>query len=229
MQRYRIFVVEDDAAIRKGLCDALRVSGYDVLVAKDVPEAQKLIHAEEFDLALLDVVLPGGTGFELLKEIRTERSVTPVMMLTARGSEDDKVYGLKSGADDYVVKPFSIVELLARIEAVLRRSPERPRAVERVLLPNGYLDFKLRELVVGENRVVLTTREFELARHLAMNAGRIISREEILSRVWKMDPRMVETRTTDVTMARLREKMGTENAGMIKTLRGQGYVWGDVL
>ena len=146
-------------------------------------------------------------------------------MLTAKGAEADKVRGLKLGADDYVVKPFSLLEVLARIEAVLRRSPERPRTLDRVGLPEGYLDFPTRSLVLGEERIVLTTKEFDLARHLAANAGRIITREEILTRVWKMDPRLVETRSIDTTIARLREKMGKRNAAVIRTLRGQGYVW----
>ena len=201
--------------------------GYDVLSARDGYEAMEMIHAEEYDLALLDVVLPGANGFELLKRIREDRSTVPVLMLTAKGAEADKVKGLKLGADDYVVKPFSLLEVLARIEAVLRRSPERPSAVNRVMLPEGHLDFAARALVLGEERVVLTTKEFDLARHLAANAGRIITREEILARVWKMDPRLVETRSIDTTIARLREKMGKRNSAVIRTLRGRGYVWED--
>ena len=200
MHRYRILVVEDDHAIRNGLADALAVSGYDVLSARDGYEAMEMIHAEEYDLALLDVVLPGANGFELLKRIREDRSTVPVLMLTAKGAEADKVKGLKLGADDYVVKPFSLLEVLARIEAVLRRSPERPSAVNRVMLPEGHLDFAARALVLGE---------------------------EILARVWKMDPRLVETRSIDTTIARLREKMGKRNAAVIRTLRGRGYVWED--
>lgn len=227
MHRYRILVVEDDHAIRNGLTDALTVSGYDVLSAKDGYEALEMIHAEDYDLALLDVVLPGVNGFELLRRVREDRATVPVLMLTAKGAEADKVKGLKLGADDYVVKPFSLLEVLARIEAVLRRSPERPSAVTRVILPEGYLDFTGRTLVFGDGQVVLTTKEFDLARHLAVNAGRIITREEILTRVWKMDPRLVETRSIDTTIARLREKMGKRNAGVIRTLRGHGYVWED--
>ncbi len=227
MHRYRILVIEDDHAIRNGLVDALVMSGYDVLSAKDGYEALEVIHAEEYDLALLDVVLPGANGFDLLRRFREERANVPGLMLTAKGAEADKVNGRKLGADDYVVKPFSLLEVLARIEAVLRRSPERPCNVNRVMLPEGHLDFSARALVMGDERVVLTTKEFDLARHLAANAGRIITREEILARVWKMDPRLVETRSIDTTIARLREKMGKRNAAVIRTLRGQGYVWED--
>lgn len=229
MHRYRILVVEDDHAIRNGLADALTVSGYDVLTAADGHEAGRVLHAEDYDLALLDVVLPGANGFDLLRRIRDDRPTVPVLMLTAKGAEADRVRGLKLGADDYIVKPFSLLEVLARIEAVLRRSPERPRLVDRVALPEGYLDFVGRELVLEEGRVVLTTREFEMVRHLATNAGRVISREEMLTRVWKMDPRMVETRSIDTTLARLREKMGRRNAAVIRTLKGQGYIWEDLV
>lgn len=187
MHRYRILVVEDDHAIRNGLADALAVSGYDVLSARDGYEAMEMIHAEEYDLALLDVVLPGANGFELLKRIREDRSTVPVLMLTAKGAEADKVKGLKLGADDYVVKPFSLLEVLARIEAVLRRSPERPSAVNRVMLPEGHLGFAAAP-GSGGGAGGADHKEFDLARHLAANAGRIITREEILARVWKMDP-----------------------------------------
>ncbi|MEI3558112.1 MAG: response regulator [Akkermansia muciniphila] len=159
MHRYCILVIEDDHAIRNGLVDALSMSGYDVLSAKDGYEALEVIHAEEYDLVLLDVVLPGANGFELLKRIREDRATVPVLMLTAKGAEADKVKGLKLGADDYVVKPFSLLEVLARIEAVLRRSPERPSAVSRVMLPEGHLDFSTRALVLGNERVALTTKE----------------------------------------------------------------------
>ncbi|MFR1320992.1 MAG: response regulator transcription factor [Akkermansia sp.] len=159
MHRYRILVVEDDHAIRNGLTDALTVSGYDVLPVKDGYDALNVIHAEDYDLALLDVVLPGASGFDLLRLIREDRATVPILMLTAKGAEADKVRGLKLGADDYVVKPFSLLEVLARIEAVLRRSPERPRTLDRAGLPEGYLDFPSRSLVLGEERIVLTTKE----------------------------------------------------------------------
>lgn len=225
MHRYRILVVEDDHAIRNGMADALTVSGYDVLTAADGYEAMTVIHAEDYDLAMLDVVLPGVSGFDLLRRIREDRPTVPILMLTAKGAESDRVKGLKLGADDYVVKPFSLLEVLARIEAVLRRSPERPRMLDKVRLPEGCLDFVNRVLIFEAGQVELTTKEFDLARHLATNAGRIITREEILTRVWKMDPRLVETRSIDTTIARLREKMGSRNAAVIRTLRGHGYIW----
>lgn len=229
MNRYRILVVEDDAPIRTGMVDALTASGYDVIEAGDGLEGKSLAQSADYDLALLDVVLPGSDGFSILRTIRSEHPVTPVIMLTAKGDENDRVKGLKLGADDYVVKPFSIRELLARIEAVLRRSPERPRVIENIALDEGSLCEKKRIVIFPDGREEsLTNKEYELLRHLATHAGRIVSRDEILTRVWKMDPRLVETRSIDTTLARLREKLGARNASRIQTLRGRGYVWGDL-
>lgn len=228
MNPYKILVVEDDAAIRTGMVDALSVSGYHVIEAKDGYSGQKLAQAEEYDLALLDVVLPGPDGFTILRGIRSDRPTVPVIMLTAKGEENDRVRGLKLGADDYVVKPFSVKELLARIEAVLRRSPERPQVLYKIDLPVGVLDLEKRIILFPDGREEhLTNKEYDLVKHLSTHPGRIVSKDEILTRIWKMDPRMVETRSVDTTLARLREKMGSENAEMIRTLRGRGYTWGD--
>lgn len=225
-EKYRILVVEDDEPIRRGITDSLTISGYDVIESGDGDKALRLIISEEFDMALLDVVLPGTDGLSLLKEIRKERPSTPVLMLTAKGSEADRIRGLKLGADDYIVKPFSILEMLARIEAVLRRSPERPQYQPDVALPNGTLDLKNRKIIFADSREEsLTSKEYELIRHLATHQGRIISKEEILTRVWKLDPRAVDTRSIDTTLARLREKLGPDNAEAIVTLRGRGYTW----
>lgn len=224
--RYRILVVEDDDPIRQGLVDSLTMSGYDVIETGDGTKALKYIVTGEFDMALLDVVLPGTDGFSLLKAIREERPTTPVLMLTAKGSETDRIRGLKSGADDYIVKPFSILEVLARIEAVLRRSPERPVFEPEIALPCGVLNLKDRQIIFPDGSVEeLTTKEFELVRHLATHRDRVISKDEILTRVWKMDPRAVDTRSIDTTLARLRDKMGPENAETIRTYRGRGYAW----
>lgn len=222
---YSILVVEDNEFIREGLEDALTMSGYVVLSAKDGREASCLIREEVFDLALLDVVLPERDGVSLLKQIRAESPTVPVIMVTAKGEEKDKVYCFKLGADDYVVKPFGIPELMARIEAVLRRSPERPRILRRFELNEGYVDSETRMVILKDRTISLTPKEYELIRHLASHSGRIVSREEILTRVWKMDPKLVETRSIDTTLAHLREKLGKANAGMIKTLREQGYRW----
>lgn len=229
MNRYRILVVEDDAPIRVGMVDTLTASGYEVIAAADGLEGKALALSEEYDLALLDVVLPGSDGFSILKAIRGDRSALPVIMLTAKGEESDRVQGLKLGADDYVVKPFSIRELLARIEAVLRRSPERPRVLVGIELPEGRICRKQRLVVFSDGREEsLTNKEFELLEHLASRAGRLVSREEIMTRVWKMDARLMESRSIDTTLAHLREKLGKVNGEMIRTYRGRGYVWGDL-
>ena len=126
MSRRTVLVVEDDAAIRRGLVDSLEFAGYETHVCCDGHEARRALLGLECDLVLLDVMLPGPDGFELLSEVRDSRPTLPVILVTARGAEEDRVRGLREGADDYVVKPFSSTELLARVEAVLRRSPERP-------------------------------------------------------------------------------------------------------
>lgn len=202
------------------------VEGYDVLETGDGLQALKYAVAEEYDLALLDVALPGADGWQILKTIKKERPSTPVMMLTAKGSEKERVYGLKSGSDDYIVKPFSILELLARIEAVLRRTPDRPQYNPEVLLPEGVLDLKNRLIIFADGREEsLTVKEYGLIKHLATHPGRVITRDEILSRVWKMDAKYIDTRSVEVTLNRLREKLGESNAAAIRTLRGRGYTW----
>src|SRR5262245_29856601 len=141
-----------------------------------------------FDLLLLDLILPGPSGFDILKAAREARPTLPIIILTARGEEADRVNGLRLGADDYVVKPFSVREVLARVEAVLRRSPERPNQVNKVTLRNGVADLARREVRYQDGkRFELSEREAELLRYLAANAGRAISRDEILSRVWRLN------------------------------------------
>ncbi len=228
MQTKRILVIEDDSAIRNGLVDALEFSGYEVLQAAEGTEGLKLALRATYDLLLLDLILPGPSGFDILQAVRQNRAVLPVIILTARGEEDDRVRGLRLGADDYVVKPFSIRELLARVEAVLRRSPERPEPVCRIAFPDGVADL-LRCEVRYENgkRAELSTREVELLRYLASNAGRAISREEILQRVWRLDPKRLETRTIDMHIASLRDKLRDNSAEpkVLLTVRGKGYMF----
>lgn len=226
IEHYRILVVEDDDLIRRGICDSLTVEGYEVIQTGDGARAVDFVTSTEFDLALLDVVVPHADGWEILSKIKQERPSTPVIMLTAKGSEKERVRGLKSGADDYLVKPFSLLELLARIEAVLRRSPDRPQYEPVLALPHGKLDLKNWVILFPDGRQEhLTVKEHGLIRHLAAHPDRTITRDEILARVWKMDPKLVDTRSVEVTMNRLREKLGPENADAIQTLRGRGYMW----
>jgi DNA-binding response OmpR family regulator len=224
----RILVVEDDKAIRQGVVDAAEFAGYDVLQAPDGHEGMRMAVRTGYDVLLLDLVLPGPGGLEILAEVRTCRPTVPVIVLTARGEENDRVKGLQLGADDYVVKPFSVKELLARVEAVLRRSPERASDVKRITFPGGSVNMDRHELQFDDGETTaLSDREMELLRYLAGNAGRAISREELLRRVWRIDPDKIETRTIDMHIARLREKLRDDPSGpdVLKTVRGKGYMF----
>ncbi|HEY3243249.1 MAG TPA: response regulator transcription factor [Phycisphaerae bacterium] len=223
-----MLVIEDDAAIRQGIVDALRFEGYEPCEAADGQRGREMAIEIACDLVLLDLVLPGGDGLSILREVREVRPTLPVIILTARGDESDRVTGLKLGADDYVVKPFSVRELLARISAVLRRSPERPTDVQHVNIPNGVADLARREVRFDDGgRHELSEREAELLRYLSSNAGRALSREEILARVWRLDPQGVETRTIDMHVARLREKLRDDatTPRTLLTVRGKGYMF----
>jgi DNA-binding response OmpR family regulator len=227
MQKTRILVVEDDPAIRRGIVDALQFEGYETFEAKDGISGLELGITVDCHLILLDLVLPGRDGLEILREVRATRPLLPVIILTARGEEEDRVGGLRLGADDYVVKPFSVKELVARIDAVLRRSPERPTDVLKVDFPGGSADLARREVAFDDGeRSALSERECEILRYLASNRGRAVSRDEILSRVWRVNPRGLETRTIDMHVARLREKLRDDPATprVIQTVRGKGYV-----
>jgi len=228
MAKRRILVVEDDKAIRQGIVDALAFDGYDVLEAKDGQEGTRMALRFDYDLLLLDLILPKGDGLEILEAVRAGRPTQPVIILTARGEEQDRIKGLELGADDYVVKPFSVKELLARIQAVLRRSPERPTDVTMVEFDGGSADLTKGEVTFADgSQSELSVREGELLRYLASSAGRVISRDELLSRVWRLTPGRVDTRTIDVHVARLREKLRDDPAQprLIRTVRGKGYLF----
>lgn len=221
-----ILVIEDDAAIRRGVLDALKFAGHTTLEAPDGDKGMKLALSAHFDLLLLDLVLPHASGFDILKALRRERPGTPVIILSARGEENDRVRGLKLGADDYVVKPFSVRELLARVEAVLRRAPERQPVAETLTLDGATIDFgaSVASFQNGE-RTELSEREREVLRYLALNRGRPVSREELLQRVWKIEGRVMETRTVDMHVANLRSKLrdDADAPRLIVTVRGKGY------
>ena len=228
MPRATVLVVEDDASIRRGIVDALKFEGYAALEAATGTAGLDLALTAECDLVLLDLVLPGKDGLEILRETRRARPTLPVIILTARGEERDRVAGLKLGADDYVVKPFSVRELLARAKAVLRRSPERPGDVPEVKFPGGVADLERREVRMEDgNRGELSEKETELLRYLATNSGRAISRDEILQRVWRINPTGVESRTIDMHIARLREKLRDDGDAprIVLTVRGKGYMF----
>ena len=228
MAKRTILVVEDEPAIRRGIVDALRVRYYHVVEAADGNAAADLACTVDCDLVLLDLMLPGKSGLDVLKQVRDVRPALPVIILTALGDESDRVAGLRLGADDYIVKPFSVRELLARIEAVLRRSPERPTDLPGFDLPGGRADLLRREVRFHDGeRFELSQREAELLRYLARNPGRAVARDEILARVWGIDPAHVETRTIDMHVARLREKLRDDpaNPAVLLTVRGKGYMF----
>ncbi len=226
--RKPVLVVEDDAAIRAGIVDALEMSGFDPLQAATAAEARELALSCECQLILLDLVLPGGDGLDILAEVNRARPTLPVIIMTARGDERDRIRGLKLGADDYVVKPFSVNELLARIEAVLRRAMPGKRINGTIALPHGMIDLEQGEIRFGDgDSHTLSDRESELVYYLAQHADRAVSRDEILERVWRIDPAGLVTRTIDMHIARLRQKLRDDpNApAILKTVRGKGYMW----
>jgi DNA-binding response OmpR family regulator len=194
----------------------------------DGPSARATLLGAELDLVLLDVVLPGLDGIEFLPELRRARPTLPVILVTARGAEHDRVRGLERGADDYVVKPFSSSELLARVQAVLRRSAERPQDVARLVVPGGEVLLERREVrLSGQAARQLTEREAEVLAYLARSPGRALSRAELLRHVWGLDPRGIDTRTVDMAVARLREKLGEpREPRVVVTVRGKGYMLG---
>ena len=225
-----ILVAEDDAAIRRVLADSLTGAGYEVRTAPDGRTALELLLSTPVDLALLDVNMPEISGFKLLRMMQKECPGIPSIILTACGDEQDRVKGLQLGADDYVVKPFSIAELLARVAAVLRRSPGRQLAVAQVLrFPGGELDGESRHARFDDGTPIpLTEKEFELFRYFLTHPDRVIPQEELLVRVWGSSSRAAQTRTVAVTLTRLREKLGPIPSACIETIRGRGYRWNNV-
>lgn len=227
MSRGTVLVVEDDPAIRRGLVDSLSFAGYSVLERPDGEAGLETALSAEIDLVLLDVLMPKMDGFEVLSMIRRARPTLPVIMVTAKGAETDCVHGLETGADDYVVKPFSAKELLARVEAVLRRSAERPTTVGTLDVAGRSINLERREVTLGDgNTRLLSEKEAELLSYLAGAPGRAVTREELLRSVWGLDPRGLSTRTVDMHVARLREKLGDDpsDAKVIVTVRSKGYM-----
>jgi DNA-binding response OmpR family regulator len=229
-----VVVIEDEWPIRRGVVDALRATGYKVTEAADGAKGLEEAVRLGVDLVLLDLLLPQRDGLAVLAELRKVRPTLPVIILTARGSEDDRVHGLKMGADDYVVKPFSARELLARVEAVLRRSVDRPAVVRRARLGRGLIDFDRREVRWSDTeRCDLSETEAAILSYLVAHHGRAVSREELLTRVWGIGGRGLETRTIDMHIVRLRAKLrdpsGRATPEAIVTVRAQGYVAGQEL
>ena len=221
----RLMIVEDDEPLIELLRYNFEAAGYAVETVRHGDEAEARLRESVPDLLILDWMLPGLSGIELCRRLRQKPGTQslPLIMLTARSEEADRVRGFETGADDYVVKPFGPKELLARVEAVLRRSAERPRAAGPVELRGMTVDFERREARFADGRRAdLPEREADLLRYLAANPGRAVSREELLSRVWGIDAANLETRAVDMLVARLRERLG--DPGAVLTVRGKGYM-----
>ena len=232
MAEYKILVVDDEEPIAKILDFNLRKEGYDVIVANDGEKAVEVAFSEDPDLILLDLMLPKKDGMEVCREVRAQKNI-PIIMLTAKNSEIDKVLGLEFGADDYVTKPFSTRELMARVKVNLRRVAKQTEVVEEkntsevvikdiVIYPEAYIIKKNGE------EVDLTRREFDLFYYLAQHRGQVLTRENLLQTVWGYDY-FGDVRTVDVTVRRLREKVETDSSQpeYIMTRRGVGYFIGE--
>jgi two-component system response regulator RegX3 len=222
-QKARLLIVEDEAAIRSGLVDVFVYHGYEVETAEHGDDGLRLALGGNFDLILLDVMLPGIDGFEICNRIRQQDRRQPVIMLTAKSSDEDIVQGLTLGADDYVAKPFSVTQLVLRVQAVLRRAGVGEAAVREIRLNNGMV-IDTENLSAGDT--VFTRREMDLLQYLCRQSDRPVAREELLARVWGYANHMeIETRTVDIHIAKLRRKIETDpaNPEVIVTVRGAGY------
>jgi len=222
-----ILIVEDEIVLRDGLVDLLTGAGHAVTGAGDGVAAVKRGLADELDLVLLDVMLPKLDGMEVCRRLRQARPDLPILMLTAKGSEDDKVRGLKCGADDYITKPFGARELLARVETVARRLKAAPGTAEIVAADGCAFDLGRLEARRGRQAIALTPREAGIVRWLFRHRVRAVSREELLEQLWGLRS-TTETRTVDMTISNLRQKIERDPATprIIVSVKGVGYEWG---
>ena len=225
-RQIRILVVEDEEAIRAGLIDVLVFHGYDVDGAATGPDGLEKALTGKFDLVLLDIMLPGIDGYEICDRIRTEDRHQAVIMLTAKTSDEEIIQGLKLGADDYVAKPFSIQQLVLRIEAVLRRSQVGAEMARTIRIGEIEIDTDNFFGVKDGNEIAFTKREIEVLSYLAQNSDRPVSREELLAKVWGYARNLdIETRTVDIHIAKLRRKIEADSKApeLLITVRGAGY------
>ncbi len=219
----RILVVEDDPAILRGLTDNLRYESHEVLTATDGEAGYDLIRERTPDLVILDLMLPKMSGDELCRRVRAEGVSTPILMLTARGEEKDRVHGLDLGADDYVTKPFSVPELLARVRAILRRGSLK-NLPDQLHFDDVVVDFQSYEAHKGDQPLKMARKEFGILRLLAARTGQVVTREELLDEVWGYE-NYPSTRTVDNHIASLRAKLEQDPSqpGYLLTVHGVGY------
>ena len=220
----RVLLVEDEPGLVMTLTDRLAAEGYDVVSATDGDTGLQRACSEVFDVVLLDGMLPGRDGFDVCRTLRQRNVVTPILMLTARGQVVDRVVGLKLGADDYLVKPFEMAELLARVEALLRRVPPVPAQAEAYQFGDVHIDFRKAEVRRLGQLIDVSAREFKLLKYFIEHRGATLSRDELLNQVWGYHA-MPSTRTVDVHIAWLRQKLETNprRPEYIHTIHGLGY------
>jgi DNA-binding response OmpR family regulator len=223
----KILIVEDELNMVNGLKDNLEFEGYEADIAMEGNTGLQKILQNKYDLILLDVMLPELSGFDICKAARSKGVNTPIILLTARGEEIDKVLGLELGADDYITKPFSLRELLARIKAILRRPPAgREESAESEFISIGKIkvNFKNYQALEGSDEIKMSHKEFEVLNYLYNNAGRIIHRDDLITRVWSIDYD-INTRTVDNFILKLRQKIEPDpnNPRIILTVHGVGY------
>ena len=223
----RVLLVEDEEGLVLTLCDRLESEGFDVTPARDGKAGFDAASAEAFDLIILDVMLPKKNGYDVCRDLRQKGIATPILMLTAKGETIDKVLGLKLGADDYLTKPFEMIELLARVEALLRRSPGQitgANGLDTFRFGEVSIDFKRAAVVKKNEAIDLSAMEFKLLQFLIENRGHVHSRDHLLDEVWGYDA-MPSTRTVDVHIAWLRQKLeeNPRHPSFIQTVHGLGY------
>jgi len=227
----RILIVEDERSLREALVEVLTRRGFEVEAEADGVAGLAAASRGDVDLVLLDLTLPRMDGVEICRRVRMERPALPILILTARGSEDDRVKGLRAGADDYLVKPFGTQELLARIDALRRRASIAPADAETIVIDGCVLDLGRCEAQRDGSPVALTPREVGILRWLHRHRSRAVTRAELLQTVWGTPAEAaddIETRTVDMTIANLRQKIEREPASprIIVTVKGTGYAWG---
>ena len=219
-----ILIIEDDISILRGLNDNLTFEGYQVFTASDGQEGLNLALEKHIDLLLLDIMLPGINGYEICRRLKNEKPELPIIMITARGAEMDTITGLDTGADDYITKPFSIPELLARVRAVLRRSESNHNETEVYSFSNVTLDFKKFLASVENKEIELTSKEFAIMKYFIEHEGEVVHRHDLLDKVWgyTVTP---STRTVDNYILGLRKKLEEDpsNPKHILSIRGIGY------
>ena len=220
----RILVVEDDTALLRGLLDVLVFNGYEAKGVEDGFLALKVGVDEQFDLILLDVMLPSLDGFSICQRIRKQKPTQGIIIITAKGAEDDIIAGFKAGADDYITKPFSLREVMVRVEAVLRRTGKN-LGDEEVNTHGIFFDGKNLKAFAGEKSVELTRREMDIIIYLHRHGDRIVSKKELLTEVWRYADADIETRTVDIHILKLRKKISglIDDSAVIETVRGEGY------